>query len=279
MKKINVMLYGGFDKKTKNRAEIIYCDKCDNCSFYKKGTCLNVTQFFSKGCKFGKLSSATGYTQRARKRYTFDSTYKSDKCYGALNHPNDWRVARIEDVILFNLTYAICDKSRWVMNEWIEAETFKTRDCGFSTGTYSYIPIEELTIDLLNDILSYRPRALMGGIIRDYQAKIVPNVLFELSKALPDIYKKLIEKYQEYAEITPYFVGKKALIKSLPDGFVLEDSDGTFTKNGEYLECDCYHRAFLPFRAKESEMRIKITDNMTYEIKDNSEVDENTVFA
>lgn len=279
MEKINVMLYGGFDKKTKNRAEIVYCDKCDNCSFYKKGTCLNVTKPFSKGCKFGKLSSVTGYTQRARKRYTFDSTYKSDECYGVLNHPNDWRVARIDDVILFNLTYAICDKSRWIMNEWVEAEMFKTRDCGFSTGTYSYIPIEELTSDLLNDILSYRPSALTGGIIGAYQAKIVPSVLFELGKLLPNIYKKLIEKYPEYSEITPYFVGKEALIKSLPDGFVLEDSDGTFIKNGEYLECDCYHRAFLPFRAKESEMRIKITDSMTYKIKDNSEVDENTVFA
>lgn len=278
MKKINVMLYGGFDKKTKNRAEIVSCDKCENCSFYKKGTCLSVSHFWSKSCKFGKVSCVTGYTQRARKRYDFDAKYKSDECYGVLEHPDDWRVGKIENIILFNLTYAICDKRRWEWNEWVDAETFKTRDCGFSTGTYSYIPIEELTSDLLNDILSYHPRSMMGGIIKDYQAKIVPNIIFELSKIVPDIYKKLIQDYPKYTEITPFFVGKKALIKSLPDGFVFNYSDGVFVKNGEYLECEKYTGAFLPFRAKESKMIIKITDNMTYEIRNNSEVDENTIF-
>lgn len=279
MKKINVMLYGGFDKKTKNRAEIVYCDKCENCSFYKKGTCLSVRTFFSKDCKFGKVNYVEGYTQRARKRYTFDSQYKNDDCYGSLKHPSDWRVGRIEDIILFNLSYAICDKRRLEWNKWVDSGTFKTRDCGLSTGTYSYIPMEELTSDLLNDILSYNPRSMMGGVIQDYHLKIVPNILFELSKILPDVYKKLIQDYPEYEEITPYFVGKKALIKSLPDGFVLEDSHGKFVKNGDYLECESYERAFLPFRAKEAKMTIKITDNMTYAIRDNSEVDENTVFA
>lgn len=279
MKKINVMLYGGFDKKTKNRAEIVYCDKCDNCSFYKKGTCLNVTCFLSERCKFGKISYVSGYTQRAKKRYTFDAQYKNDELYGALKHPTDWRVGRIEDIILFNLTYAICDKQRWSFNEWVDTDTFETRECGFATGTYSYVPLKELTSDILNDILSYRARSMMGGTIRDYQAKIVPNVLFELSKMLPDVYDKLINDYPEYKEITPYFIGKKALIKSLPDGFILKDSDGAFVKNGCYLECECYKRAFMPFRAKEAKMVIKITDKMTYEIRDNSEVDENTVFA
>lgn len=279
MNKINVMLYGGFDKKTKNRAEIVYCDKCESCSFYKKGTCLSVREFFSHDCKFGKVNCVTGYTQRAQKRYAFDRKYKEDECYGALKHPYDWRVGKIGDTILFNLTYAICDKRRWEWNEWVDSETFKTRDCGFSTGTYSYIPIEELTSDLLDDILSYNPRAMTGGIIREYQNKIVPNILFELGKIVPDVYEKLIEDFPKYKEITPYFVGKKALIRSLPDGFVLEDSDGKFVKNGDRLECKCYKRAFLPFRAKEGEITLKITDNMTYEIKDNSEVDENTEFV
>lgn len=279
MKKINVMLYGGFDKKTRNRAEIVSCDKTDKCSFYKKGKCLNVSQLFSYGCRFGNVSRVQGYTQRAMKRYSFDSKYKNDECYGDLKHPDEWRVERIEDTIVFNLTFAICDKRRWIGNEWIDTDTFKTRECGFSTGEYSYIPLEELTSEVLNDMLSYVPRALMGGVITKYQKEIVPNILFELSKIIPESYKNLIKDFPRYKEITPYFVGKKALIQSLPDGFTIREDKATFIKQDGYLVSDCYKSWNLPFRAEQAEIKIKITDKMVYEIKDNSEVDENTKFA
>lgn len=282
MGKINVMLYGGFDKKTKNRAEIIMCDSCDNCSFYKKKQCLNVSQFLSHGCKFGKVNRVEGYTQRAQKRYTFDSKYKNDECYGNLKHPNDWRVGLIDDVVIFNLTFAICDKERYnnYKHEWEKLEEYNVRECGFSIGTYSYIPLNDLTSEVLNKILTYVPRTMMGrDEIVDYRIKIVPNILFELSKLLPDVYKKLITDYPKFKEVSPNFVGKKAMIKSLADGTILKDNRGTFEKDGDYLVSDCWTSAFLPFGGKKAEIKIPITDDMTYKIINNSQVDENTVFC
>lgn len=282
MKKINVMLYGGFDKKTKNRAEIIMCDRCENCSLYKKNQCLNVTTAFSNSCKFGKVNKVDGYTQRAMKRYEFDAKYKNDECYGKLSHPTDWRVAVLDDVVAFNLTYAICDKKKYnyTWNKLEESKTYNVRECGFCTGTYSYIPLEELTSEILNEILSYIPRTILGyDEIKDYQKKIVPNILFELSKLLPDVYEKLITDYSKYKEIAPNFVGKKALIKSLADGVTLKDSSyGTFVKEGDYLVSECWRSAFLPFSSKQAEVKIKITDDMYYKITDNLQVDENTEF-
>lgn len=281
MKKINVMLYGGFDKKTKNRAEIVMCDRCDNCSLYKKNQCLSVTTAFSHSCKYGKVNRVDGYTQRAMKRYEFDAKYKNDECYGKLHHPNDWRVAVMDDIVAFNLTYAICDKKRYNdwKHEWEELENYGVRECGlFVTGTYSYIPLEELTSDVLNKILSYVPRAMMGGEIKDYQKKIVPNILFELSKLLPDVYEKLIADYPKYKEISPNFVGKYALVKTLADGIVLKDSNGNFVKEGDYLVSKCWKSSFLPFRSKQAEVKIEITDDMEYKIESNSQVDENTEF-
>lgn len=281
MEKINVMLYGGFDKKSKDRAEIVMCDRCDNCSLYKKNQCLNVTTAFSKSCKFGKVNRVDGYTQRAMKRYEFDAKYKSDECYGKLSHPTDWRVAVLDDVVAFNLTFAICDKKRYnyTWNKLEESETYNVRECGFSTGTYSYIPLEELTSEILNKILSYIPRAMFDhNEIKDYHKKIVPNILFELSKLLPDVYEKLVADYPEYKDIAPNFVGKKALIKSLADGITLKDSNGTFIKEGDYLVSECWKSCFLPFRSKQAEVKIKITDDMYYEITNNSQVDENTEF-
>ena len=281
MKKINVMLYGGFNKKTKNRAEIVMCDRCDNCSLYKKNQCLNVTAPFSNSCKFGTVNRVQGYTQREMKRYEFDNKYKSDECYGKLSHPTDWRVAVLDDVVAFNLTFAICDKKKYnyTWNKLEESETYEVRECGSRTGTYSYIPLEELTSELLNKILSYIPRTIFDyDEIKDYQKKIVPNILFELSKLLPDVYEKLISDFSKYKEIAPNFIGKKALIKSLSDGVILKDSKGTFVKEGDYLVSECWKTCFLPFESKQAEVKIKITDDMYYKITDNSQVDENTEF-
>lgn len=281
MEKINVMLYGGFDMKSKNRAEIVMCDRCDKCSLYKKNQCLSVTAAFSDHCKFGKVNKIQGYTQRAMKRYGFDEKYKKDECYGKLSHPTDWRVAILDDVIVFNLIFAICDKERWNNweHKWEELDHYNVRECGFRTGTYSYIPLEELTSEVLNKILSYIPRTMMGyDEIKDYQKKIVPNILFELSKLLPDVYEKLITDYPKYKKISPNFIGKKALIKSLADGIILKDRGGIFVKDSDYLVSECWVSSFLPFRSKQAEVRIKITDDMYYEITDNSQVDENTEF-
>lgn len=280
MKKINVMLYGIQDGKHKNRAEIVSCDKTGECSFYKRGCCLNVTSFFSKNCKYGNIAVINGYTRRAKKGVEFNSRYRSDELYGALKHPRDWRVALIDGVVLFNLTFAICDRQRWNNwnHEWEDLEEYRMRECGFSTGTYSYIPLEDLTVGVLNRIIKYRPQAMMGGEITNYQKNIVPNLLFELSKLLPDVYEKLIAEYPEVKNITPNFVGKNAYIYSLPDGAEFAVNNGKFVKNGDYVFCENYKSSFLPFGAKTAEVSIKISKDLTVKITNNNQIDEKTVF-
>ena len=282
MKKICVMLYGGFDKKNRNRAEIVMCDKCDNCSFYKKKQCLNVASF-AKRCAFGYVNKVTGYTQRAKARYEFDLKYKSDELYGALKEPRDWRVGLIDNIVVFNLTYAICDKKYfdpWE-HKWEELEKYRVRENGmFSIGTYSYIPLNDLTSELLEMILSYRPMTILDNCeIKKYQNEIVPNILLELSRLLPDVYKKLLIDYPKFKDISPNFIGKTAQIKSLADGTILKTDKDVFIKTGDYLVSDSWCSYFLPFEAKKAEVRIPITDDMVCKITDNLQVDENTVFV
>lgn len=279
MEKINVMLYGGWDKKEKNRAEIIYCDKCEVCSFYKNGKCLNVAQPFSTRCKYGKVHVVTGFTQRAAKRCIFDREHKSDPLYGKLNYPSDWCVAIIGDEVALNLIYVICDKQSYsyAYNRWEDTKEYHVRDSRLRVGTISYVPINELNADLINRILKYQAHGFMGEI-NEYRNKIVPNVLWELKNKLPDKYDLLMVKYPEFEQMSPNFVGKKAYIKSLPDGFRIDDR-GTFVKKGNHLICDSYKSAFLPFSSEHAYVEIEITDKMIYQIQKNSEVDENTVFA
>ena len=73
------------------------------------------------------------------------------------------------------------------------------------------------------------------------------------------------------------FVGRKAYIYSLKDETEIVDKNSTFLKKDGYLVGN-YKSSFLPFRATEAEIKIKINDKMICEITDNSQVDENTKF-
>ena len=279
MNKINVMLYGGFDKKTKNRAEIIYCDKCEDCSLYSRGLCLNVTAPFSPRCKYGKISTEHGYTQRAAKRYTFDSKHRNDEKYGVLKHPNDWSVELVGDTVLFNLVYAIAEKKRYIYNEWKNTDEYFVNDCGFSVGNVSYVDKSELTTELIKKMVSYDARSIMGGRIEAYNNKIVPNILDGIRKKFPEIYEKFVLEYPEYKDIAPNYVGRIAKISTLEDGIKLYSSGGAFEKRGDKLISEEYKSALLPFNGRKARVEIPITDNMTYKIEYNSQANENTEFV
>lgn len=279
MSKINVMLYGGFNGNDKNRAEIITCDRCEECSLYKRGLCINVTVPFGSRCKIGKVSCITGYTKRARARYDFDEKYRNDEKYGALQHPLDWYVETAGETVMFNLIYAKVEKRTWKYNEWVETKDYKVNECGFRTGEVSMVERKELTPELIDKIASFQARTIMGDTIRKYQEKIVPNVLCGIKEKFPEIYSMFIEKHPEYKDITPNYVGRKAKLISAKDGLEIKTSSGVFKKAGNKMICENYKSVFLPFDAKHSSVEIEIDESMNFVVESNSQVDENTIFV
>ena len=280
MDKINVMLYGN-TATTKSAAKITSCDKKDVCSFYKKGQCFCIPKPLHGYCKFGHCYTHVGYTARSSKSYDFNKKYKNDPYYRALERPTDWYVGVIGDIVVFNLVYASCEKNEWDNwnKEWKDSNVYLMNQ-ERSTNFYSYIPIAELTPDVLYSIFTYEPKTIMDNkTITAYTEKIVPHTLFDLSKLLPTVYGAFIAAYPEFKNMTPDFKGRTAKITSLADGVELKAINGTFIKQGDYLISDNYKPAFLAFGADSCEAKIKITDEMVYEITDNSQVDENTEFV
>ena len=273
MEKICVNLYGGKGifggKESPSRAETIYCDKCDKCSLYKKGKCLNVTSPFSGRCKFGKVNVVKGYTSRAQKYSSFQRQYKEDEAYNKLSYPSNCILAVIGNYVYVNVVF-----SRVKENE--QGFLYVT-ETGFGGGV-SWIPIEKFNFDLIYQICSYRAYAMMGGIITDYSAKKIPEFLYQLRMQMPELYTRFIAEYPQY-DITPNHVGKYAYISTLSKDSELYDHHGNkFTFEGDCLVCKNWKLTFVPFSAGIAEMKIKITDKMTYRITDNSQVTEDTVF-
>lgn len=288
MKQINVDLYGGKSifggKEEPLVARYIHCDSSDKCSLYAEGKCLNVYGLQLAECPFGKMSSVKGYTSRAAKYRTFKNNIQQDPTYRKLDYPSDSSlVCIVDNILIIRLKWVVvqpynvdkkCDyNDKIINNKWMLSDPWK----GFDRIKKLIITKEECTPEILNEFFSFVPYSLMGGRIDNYQEKIVPSIITELKRKVPEIYKSLVDKYPEYIK-EDNWVGKTAYIYSLTDGSTLTTDRGTFIKDGEYL-IGTYRSSFLPFGATTADIKIKITEKMIYKIDDNSQVDENTVFA
>lgn len=275
--KINTMLYNGLNNNDKNRAEIIHCDKYQNCSLYKAGKCLCVSQIFAHTCEFGRVDKIDGYTPRSSSYRSFVDKYMNDECHGKLHRPNNWYIAVVDDTVLLNLIYVIVEKRQWTGYEWKELSSYHVNRAVY-TSTISYINKDEFTIDLFERICMFRPIALNGDNISIYNTKIIPNLVNDLKKLMPDFYSQLIDKFPELANLKVDYRDRFAYIYSLRDDVELKTNNGTFIKQVDRLICSDYHSPLLPFGGKTGKLFINITPEMTVKITDNNIVDENTVF-
>lgn len=282
--KINVDLYGGKGilggRETPLEADEIYCDMYEQCTFYKEGKCLRCRSFLSPTCKFGRNNIIKGYTSRAMKYYDFKNKYQRDEVYNKLSYPKKF-VAVIGDNLYMNLKYTLVRKRRETDEKWRrDVDGYIISEVGFGSGDV-FIPLNELTDALLYAIFSYTPHAIMGGVIEDYQKKVVPEVLQDLKKAAPDIYNDFVVKHPEY-DIAPNYIGKKAYVNSLKPNTKFKYKGCEWLYDGEYVSTENFdigiYSPWWSDGVKHSDVRMKVTDKMLFEINDNLIVDDDTKF-
>ena len=267
--KINVNLYGGKSifggRETPLEAEITYCDKCEQCDFYKNKECFNAGRW--KGnCKFGNKQRVAGYTSRAKKYYEFRNNYKNDECYNKLQEPNR-TIGIVDNIVILNICYM-------KLNE----NNIPVEDVGFGKQQLSYIEVDKFTPELIKEICDLRPKTIFGyDPIRVYYEEYIPRFLDDLKRHYNDIFKEFINKYPEYDKEINY-VGRKAYISTLNNGSELKDCHSNiWIIEGDEIVCYKW-KTWLPFEGKPTETRIKITDDMYCKITDNSQVNEHTKY-
>ncbi len=291
MKKICVNLYGGKGvfggKESPLQADIIYCDRADECSFYKAGKCLECRMLFHRGCEFGKTEKVQGYTSKAAKYYDFKKKWQSDPLYNKCDFPAK-RVGLLRDVLYLNLSYVNVRK----YNPEID-KPYKTRIDGyvvdgpglFGGPHYVFIPVDDLTDELLYKIITYVP---YGGFeyqrMDAYQKEVVPDIALGLRSVVPDLWNRFVEKHPEL-DIAPNYVGKKAFINSLKPGTTFEDDkkrkwvyDGAYVRSLGEISIGFYS-PWLMQDAEKTFVEFKVNEKMTFTVMDNGIVDDDTKFV
>lgn len=272
---ININLYGDGSRNAKLRAEAIYCDRCEECSLYKRGLCCKLTAFLLPTCPIG-TKNAYGHCTKQAKAY--DKLYKETQAkpeYHKLKYPLDMCLETVGEDILLNLNFTCTSYKDNVFK--IENPTF--------CNNIICMPKEVLTNDVLKNICEFIPRTMFDRAeIKDYQNKVVPNFINDLRTKLPDIYKRFISEYPQF-DITPNYVGKRAKLSTVNTTLTyhLKNYGDFHFEIPDYYKLyvvfDNYNSAFLPFKAKNTKLQFEVTDDMTIEITDNNQVTEWTIFV
>lgn len=293
MEKINVALYGDGSRDAPTRAEIIQCDHCHECSFYKNKTCVRVTSFFANtDCLYGKIIREKGFTKRAMKYSSYCSEHRADPMYHQLSRPASHNVLGVigEYVYIRIPTVEIHERherdSNW---DWSFFKLPSGKEVAlhvpFGTCYPSYIlksDLEDISENgLLYKIYTKVPYTIFDHKpIKRYQTEELPYLTECLKKQLPELAEKFFAKYPTFNYEVNY-VGRKVYLNTLPIGTVLKDSHSNiFTlADNETLICEDYKSYWLPFNCKRGRLEIKLTGKEIFTIEANDQVGENTKFV
>lgn len=135
----------------------------------------------------------------------------------------------------------------------------------FLNSNPNYIKKDFWNIELINSLIDYEPRSLMGGVIKDYQEKYIPAFLLNLKVKFPEFYDKLDRKTDK--DSRALFLGKYVPVTKLNVGNVGNINGVLFLTDTWY-----YDGEYLNGTKKEGnitvELRIKATDDVIVKITD-----------
>lgn len=251
---------------TKAECRLLFCNNKSNCAVHARGECIMIGGLFGGSCPYGSRRTDIGPTRRARSFSTWIRTKQAFyKETPFLDNPTT-KLAIIGDYVYLPYSFMSMNKN----------VPFVSHSSFMSQGI-PLVPLGDFkTKEIIDSILSFRPQALMGGEIKDYQKDSVPKFKMHLLECVPEIYEEFIG--EPVKDIS--YVGRKAYISSLKDGVTIQAERG----NGDYLIKDGWlvstnAKIFLSFvRYDEVELRLKPKLDQVVTITDNTQVDADTKF-
>lgn len=252
------------NRTDRERYTVYFCCKKDTCDAYKNGQCVMLSGLFGHHCPYGKTQKQEGVTIASRqcgklidkvKEQYPDLAYKL-KAQTSLCRINDYMYIGLPHLV--NLVNSIRERDFFVGNDMVLADKF--------------------TAEFVDELMKFQPRALMGGVITDYQTKYIPQFCFRLKRYMPELYEQVRAINSEIDDICNQvsFIGKKANVKTLKSGKV-KINIHVVDWDGEHLISDAKELAVCGL--KDEKVTIDVTDDTTVVIVDDNTVDSNTVFV
>lgn len=259
-------------KNDRAEAHIYSCSQSQSCDAYASGQCMMIAKIFGGRCIYGKRRNLSGFTPRARK-------YSSWILEQRERYTDKIEALKTVDGVIFKVEGGyMMPYSFMGMNESVP---FHSHDGGFKTGL-PFIKKEDITKENLASIYNFRPRAMMGGEIKDYQNKIVPKFAKDLSDRYPDLYELLVEAVPGASKLVEDYdyTGRDALLSTIKINCNVTISKKIWFWDGEFIIAkDKGYMIFPPVEWDQCELKFKPKANEKIRITSNDQVTPDTVFV
>lgn len=246
---------------------------CDSCPLLEAGQCVEMN-VFGRGCPYGKSSRQVGPTRRSSKFYDWIASHnEAAKGIQWLKVPTR-KMAFIGEYVYLPYSH---------MNA-CEAVPFLAHGGAFLNGS-DFLSRSAWTLDAVRKLVSFRPQAMMGGEIVSYQREEVPRFIQHLREVDPPMWKMLAEVMPSI-DVTPNYVGRMALIRTLVPPFEVPAKDDRYPVRWHWdgsvlatIDKSVYSSTWGGVQAKSLRLEVVPADDATIKVADNSWVDAGTQFV
>lgn len=268
-KPINLTYYNPYNslfksgKSDREFYNLFTCCNSENCDAYKRSKCLMLNGLWGQRCPYGKKVHKEGYTKSARKCGDLIRDIKNK--YGNYEYKLKSLefVCEIGDYVYLALPHLTNYNN-----------SIREKDFFISEGL---IKKEDFTNEFILELINYRPRALMGGVISSYQTESVPKFINQLKKYYKDKYEEVltldntIEKYIENINYKDKYAKVKTLLPSK-----VKLSTNTLEWTGEILKAKGKDISWWDL--SDEDVIIYPNENTYVKVVDNDSVTDNTEF-
>ena len=208
MKEIGASLHTADKQNDRAKLTVLSCALEGTCPLLQAGMCQHTT-ILGPRCPYGKYSAVETHTKAAKAYYGEVSKLKErrESLPAIPNAPKNPHVCQVGDYIYWPYRYLIVDREGK-----IEFDITL-----FSAGN-AFIKKEDFTLDFILKAVKFRPRALMGGEIRDYQEKTIPKMLLHLSIMFPEMWEQLPEGIRNRTFVPDASTKVSYRLSNLPNG-------------------------------------------------------------
>lgn len=206
-----------------------------DCPLLKCGKCMDG---LFKYCYFGK-TYATEYSSRRSKKFNADlAKVRGDiEKSQQVKFINQNSILRIDD--FYYLPYNLINHV-----DLQDKIKFTSYAAFFSVGA-PFMKVEDLTVDVVVTLSKFRPYALIGGEITDFQQKTFPRFLYDLSVYLPTFFEALPDEIKARKAPITYFTKAEICVDQLLEfiewmggndlSVKIDKLTGTLTSYGEFV--------------------------------------------
>lgn len=258
-------------KNDRPECQWIECSLVD-CPLRASGHCTMGGVFGTK-CPYGTYRRESGPTQRAGSFRSWVNERKERiKGVPYLDRPAT-KLAFIGDWVYLPYSHMTMCKD----------VPFNSHDAFIISGN-CFLPATEWTVDNVERLVRFRPRAMMGGEITQYQKEQVPLFVQHLRELDPAMFGQLVERMPEL-DTEPDYVGRQAVITTLNHPIqwtekghypVQWEWDGTRMRSTSQ---HAYNNTWGNVKAESVAVEIVPKEGQSIEVRSNEWVNSGTVFA